>query len=154
MSSDDSSPDFTHPHDGSDSDSTDHESDHSPDSDTVSDLDSASVKSDDDCDYLNRTEMLVQRRLWTKAHLPRFLTCSYCARKGFKSLAKYAEHLNIQHDGLSDKYTCSFKRCPRSVVGFRNVAERTQHVNTCHRSHDRLFRIQLIKWSMKRRQLT
>lgn len=155
VSSDDSSPDFTRPHDDSDSDSTDHESDYSSDSDTVrSDLDSTSVKSDDECDYPSRAEMLIQRQLWVKAHLPRFLTCSYCPRKGFKSLARYAEHLDIQHDGLYDKHLCSFKRCPRSVVGFRNIAERTQHVNTCHRGHDRLFRIQLMKWSMRRRQLT
>lgn len=155
VSSDDSSPDFTNPDNGSDSDGTDEGSDHSSDSDTVhSDMDSASVKSDTELSVWNRTEQLIQKQLWTKANLPRFLTCSYCPRKGFKSLAKYAEHLDIHHDGLSDKHKCSFKRCPRSIVGFRNVAERTQHVNTCHRSHDRLFRIQLMKWSMRRRQLT
>ncbi|AOW07454.1 hypothetical protein LXG23DRAFT_18219 [Yarrowia lipolytica] len=102
---------------------------------------------------VKRTQMLKDRRLWKRANEPQFITCTSCPRKSFKSLAKYAKHLDTHHSGLSNEHLCPSKTCPRSIVGFSTAVGCSQHFNICHRNHDRIFELKCRKWYLKRWRL-
>ncbi|KAG5364162.1 hypothetical protein CKK34_2955 [Yarrowia sp. E02] len=103
-----------------------------------------------------RIQKLRSSRFWKEAKKKQFLTCVYCPRTSFKSLAQYVKHLDKNHHSqlVNNEHLCPSKTCVRSVVGFPTELERVQHVKLRHRSHNRLFELKCRKWFLKRQQLT